>query len=97
MGGATGEKLNWEDIERRYRGEKALLIVYGICTVDDTIGHTIAVRFDLGDHGVLMDGCHYDKVGGGIANNYTHATADLLLKYPWAVFAFFECDAQGEY
>jgi hypothetical protein len=89
--GENDSLLEWTDIESRYRDKKALLIIFGYFADGDSIGHTVAVRFDMGVSGVIMDGCHSEKVGGGIAYNFTIDTAQLFMSYPSKVFAFFPC------
>jgi len=84
--------LSWEYVRSRYGDKKGLLIICGYFSDGATVGHTVAVRFDLGPSGIIMDGCHHDKSGGGIAYHFTLDIAYLLLSYPLKVFAYFPCE-----
>lgn len=63
------------------------LLVQGFFGEDSYISHYVGVDYELG---VILDGCHTDKPGGGIVYKYSLKTAKLLLVNPIYVFLLYK-------
>jgi hypothetical protein len=68
---------------------KPLLIVYGLCSSDATVSHAVSVNFDLGEKGIIFDGCQIKNEPSTKAFNLSEYTGDLFLPIPQQVFFFY--------
>ena len=80
----------WFTIQEKVQHLKAVIFITGDFRKGAKIGHGVAVNFQLGENGVIFDGCHkHHKNGAVAAYNFDLPTAYSFLQVPRDVHIYF--------